>query len=146
MTDVRIEGLAPELRELARRLDSVDLDQIGVVAALQVAPLLEANARTAALNRLPRTGGLNRLTAATPMRTQGFRRRGVSGVRIVAQGGPIRHPAAIDRGRVYHPTYGRPPWRVQHVRPGWFTDPMKAGSGLLHQRMEAELERELRKV
>lgn len=99
-------------RDLARGLD-------------RVAEKLTEDARRAALERLPRRGGLAQRVADSPMLTQ--RKRGSNpGVSIRAKG--MRELRLIDSGLVRHPVYGNRDVRsVQRVTPGWFTAPMEAG-------------------
>jgi hypothetical protein len=84
-------------------------------------PMIKA-AREAALESLPKGGGLNRIVAKSRMAT----RTRANGIRIVATG--IDQLELIDeKGIVAHPTYGHRPRVVQSVTAatGWFTDTME---------------------
>lgn len=43
--------------------------------------------------------------------------------------------AAINRGRLRHPVYGRPPWVIQSIRPGFVDRVME---GVLARRAQRE--------
>jgi hypothetical protein len=110
-------------------------------AVERAAEPLPKRARATASARLPKRGGLAEVVARTDMpivtRMTGAR----SGVLIPARPGVVKDPAAINRGRVRHPVFGhwtKPPL-IQHVRPGWFTDPMVAGRPEVRAAIEAAI-------
>jgi hypothetical protein len=57
------------------------------------------------------------------------------GVSIVANPGAVNDPGRIDRGRIKHPVFGRGPWVLQDVMPGWFTKPMQAGAAKVRREL-----------
>lgn len=78
---------------------------------------------------IPRGGGLAERVARARYNTRARAGRNPS-VKITAQdakGRSVDLPA-LDAGTVRHPTFGRPPWKTQQVKPGWFTDAMEAGA------------------
>lgn len=82
-------------------------------------PLIE-DARAAALEELPKAGGLNERIASDPMSVRTRLTGSNVGVRIVTTTTDTR---GADRGRLRHPTFGhRDRWVTQAIRPGWFTD------------------------
>lgn len=148
MADVQMGG-AKEFRELSRRLQRAAgagvvsrAAQRGISASV---PALTTAARVAASERLPGRGGLAARVAKTRMTTR-VRTGRRAGVRITAEPNTVKDPASIDRGRVAHKTYGKLPWQFQSVRPGWFTDPMKAGAPAVRARIARSLNTELRQI
>lgn len=125
--DLRVEG-ADQLTKLAADLKAVGAKELrrDLLRGIQQATKeLKDAAKKAALDNLPKRGGLNEFVAsakfATRVRTSG-RSPGVS---IVAS--KSGHDlAAMDRGRLRHPVYGnRRLWVTQTITPGWFTDAMR---------------------
>lgn len=90
--------------------------------------------------RLPEGGGLAALVADSQVDGIAFRRGDGVGVRVRARHERLKDPAAINRGRVRHPTgwrvkSGRPAF--QKVPPGWFTDAAQAAAPELRRRLKA---------
>jgi hypothetical protein len=124
----------------------------GVFKAIQTATKpLKAEISRSAEATLP--GGLGDLVADLKIVTQSRLVGRSVGVRIVSSRSKAQHQAArrravarrlgtkrapkgtkvraglidlpsLDRGRARHPTYGHRPWKIQQVRPGFFTRPM----------------------
>jgi hypothetical protein len=91
-------------------------------------------------DRLPTRGGLAAIVEDSRIDGLAFRRGGGVGVRIRASNRRLKDPAAINRGRVRHPTgwrvkSGRPAF--QNVQPGWFTDAANAVGPDLRRRLQA---------
>jgi hypothetical protein len=91
-------------------------------------------------SRLPERGGLAALVADSDVDGLAFRRGDGVGVRVRARNRRLKDPAAINRGRVRHPTgwrvkSGRPAF--QQVAPGWFTDAAHAAAPELRRRLQA---------
>jgi hypothetical protein len=100
---------------------------------------LKAAAKANAKASLPRRGGLGRRVARTRMQTK-TRTARVADVRILAKPGAVADPGRIDRGRVKHPVWGRGPWVLQDVTPGWFTKPMEDGGPIVAKEMVGVLQ------
>ena len=118
---------ADKLGQLARRLKEYGDKQLRseLFRAINRAtrPMKE-DVRGAAFWRLPKRGGLNKRVAQTRITTKNkLAGRGV-GVRIIGRSG--YDIGSIDRGRVRHLTFGHLPWSDQAVRPGFWTEPLKA--------------------
>lgn len=148
MGDIEIRGGA-EARRIAAAFDKAavrDLSQ-----ALQrgledgVAPLADA-AHRAALEQLPRRGGLNVVVAAARIVAHVRGGRNPS-AHIVADG--IDQINLIDQaGVVDHPTYGHRP-RVRQSIPrarGWFTDTMQNGAPGIRRALDRQLNQLARKI
>lgn len=114
-------------RRLARRLDGADRKlRSGLYKAINKATKpLKAEVRQSARKRLPRSGGLNRRVARSKMATKTATRGKNVGVAIVGTSG--YDIGSINRGRVRHLTFGHLPWSNQSVRPGFWSEPLKAG-------------------
>lgn len=137
-------GGAEEFRQMAARVNRLDFGRAsrrGIEAA--VTPLKVA-VKTGA-ERLPHGGGLDRKVASTRVLTKSSTRRGLVNVRLVAGRNAVKDPASINRGRLLKPTFGRRPWTVQQVRPGWFTEPLHKGAPMVRRSIEAALSSEVRK-
>jgi len=96
------------------------------------APLVE-DVRQAALDILPKSGGLNRYVADSPIAVR-TRLTGTVGVRIVntregARKGGERDFGS-DLGEVRHPVFGRRKgkWATTEVTPGWFSKTLERRS------------------
>jgi hypothetical protein len=122
-------GGAAEFYRLADRLRQVaDSDRLKAAMQHTVDGFVPrvADAAHAGTSRLPQRGGLARRVAGTRIVGKARASRRTAGVRIVAERGAVSDPGGINRGVVRHPTYGHKPYVIQHVPPGWFTDPVKA--------------------
>lgn len=86
---------------------------------------LKTAARTAALQHLPRHGGLNVRVAQSKFSARTSVAGRNPGLRIVGAG-DLDLPA-LDRGRLRHPVFGnRRTWVNQQIPAGWFTNAMNA--------------------
>jgi hypothetical protein len=97
------------------------------------APLV-GDVRQAALEKLPKSGGLAEFVASSPIAVR-TRLTGLVGVRIVNTRAGARKGGqtdfGTDRGHVRHPTFGRPgknSWVGQNVTPGWFSKTLEERS------------------
>jgi hypothetical protein len=95
---------------------------------------LKAAAKANAKVVLPHRGGLGRRVARTKMQTK-VRTGRVADVRILALPSAVADPRRIDQGRVKHPTWGRAPWVLQDVTPGWATKPWEEGGPIVAKEM-----------
>ena len=92
---------------------------------------LKAEARAAALEELPKSGGLAARVATSKFTVN---------VRLGARNPSIRIKGtgytgsvtgnqidlnSMDRGRIRHMTWGHNPWKDQTIKPGWFSDRME---------------------
>jgi hypothetical protein len=100
---------------------------------------LKAAAKANAKASLPRRGGLGKRVARTKMQTK-VRTGRVADVRILALPSAVADPARIDRGRVKHPVWGRGPWVLQDVTPGWATKPWEEGGPVVAREMVGVLQ------
>ena len=91
---------------------------------------LRVAAKVSAATRLPRRGGLAKRMAKTRMSTKTRTGRDPS-VRISAAANAVRDPLRVDRGRIKHPVFGRGPWVLQDVTPGWFRTPLEKGAPIV---------------
>lgn len=128
--DIRIEG-TEAFAKTSRALKNYGSKQLrseftkGITAAVK--PLKVAT-KASAVATLPSRGGLGRRVARTSLPHRRRATGQAAGVRIVAQPNAVKDPKRIDRGRIRHPVYGRGPWVLQDVTPGWFTKPLEAGA------------------
>lgn len=127
--DMRIRG-GEQLVRVSKALKGAPKDlrselTKGITRAVK--PLKKA-AKDEAKASLPRRGGLGRQVARTKLPHRRRASGQAAGLRVLAQPGAVKDPRRIDRGRVRHPTFGRRPWVLQDVKPGWFTRPMTEGS------------------
>jgi len=127
--DLRITG-ADQMLDVGKRLRAAGEQGKGLRkqmtaeirdAAKPIYPKIKASAAS----RLSQRGGLARRVARSRISTK-VRMGGRSvGVRIV--GTNAYQIAAMNRGRLRHPVYGnRSVWVTQKIKPGWFSDPIKA--------------------
>lgn len=158
MTSVRLAGDTAEMRRLADKLrragqDNAISDAILAAIRQEIQPLRDS-ARQRARETLPRRGGLADRVAQQPMpvsyspsRSRGVRVR--IDVRPAHGRAGVEDPAAVDRGRVRHPTFGRTgpgEWHTQQVQAGWFTVPMTQGAPKIRAALVAALNREIDKL
>lgn len=135
---------ARELRDVGRRLARLDLSRPLLDAIERGADIAVRAARAEPEKRLPASGGLAGRVARTRMDVATRAGRNPS-VRIIARPNAVKDPRAIDRGRLMKPTFGRAPWKLQRVRPGWFTDPMRASAPAVRREIEREVGDEIRR-
>lgn len=91
---------------------------------------LRAAVKLYAVATLSGRGGLGKRVARTRMTTQTRTGRDPS-VRIKAAANAVKDPYRIDRGRIRHPVFGRGPWVLQDVTPGWFRTPLSEGAPIV---------------
>lgn len=116
-----------ELGARLKRLERGDLRR-ELLKSIRTAsePLKEA-ARQSALENLPQAGGLGQRVAETPIVSRTSLSGSSARVRLIS--GNRRRLRELDRGRLRHPVFGnRDNWVTQQVQPGWWTQPMEAGS------------------
>lgn len=120
--DIQVYGVG-QLEDIGRRLKESgdkglrrDLLR-GINRALKPA---KAKVKAAALRELPQGGGLNRVVASSRIgsRTRTAGRNPAVFLTGKKSGHDLR---SIDRGRLRHPVFGRPPWVNQEVKPGWWS-------------------------
>jgi hypothetical protein len=103
--------------------------QVEINKALRVT---EAQIRAAALTELPRRGGLAKWVAEAPITVRTAKNSAKVGKNSahsfgawIIQGLVGHNFAAIDRGRLRHPTFGRrtgnTDWQTQEITKGYFT-------------------------
>lgn len=135
---IEVDGaaqLAKVRRELRRIGDKSNMRRLYRGLNRATKPM-RAEAKTEALRRLPRRGGLAARVARAPLRTS-TRAGGVS-----ITGSSKSQLRNIDEGRVRHPVYGnRSVWIEQPVRKHFFTDPMEAGAPKARRELVTELDR-----
>lgn len=93
---------------------------------------VEKEIRKSARATLPKRGGLGAYIARSTVRTQIVTTGSAADmtIRIVADRKKKKGRVDVKRlndGKVAHPTYGRKPWSVQGVAPGWFDKPIDKG-------------------
>lgn len=96
-------------------------------------------------SRLPSTGGLAAQVARTQVTAEVSALAGVR-LRIKGEPGAVADPGAINRGRVRHLTYGRKPWHIQLVPPGWFSDPLTQEAPRVRARIVRHVGEEIRRA
>lgn len=80
---------------------------------------IERAARTNALRKLPRRGGLAADVASSRFR----RKRSRESLEVVASSSYDLQ--GMDEGQIVHPTFGHRPWVTQSVQSGWFSDSLE---------------------
>jgi hypothetical protein len=140
---VSAEQLARELRAFSDRRKVVQALRRGLTR--QARPLV-VKIRAHAADVLPSGGGLNQWVARARIgvkisyaaRTAGIRLRG--GRKSVSDRSDL---AAIDRGQVRHPSWGRRAagaWHTQSVTPGWWSDPTEAHGAAFVAAVDTEVD------
>ena len=92
---------------------------------------LKVGAKEAALEELPRAGGLAERVASSKFSTRTRLGTRSPSIRIVGAGdtsessGKSLDLNSLDRGRIRHLTYGRRPWQNQAIEPLWFSHRME---------------------
>lgn len=130
MIELRVEG-ADKLARVSKALKQAGDKELakelraGITRAVK--PLKQA-AKASASSTLPSRGGLGKRVSRTSL--PHAKRGGAKnpGIRITAKPNAVKDPLRLDRGRARHPVYGRAPWVLQNVTPGWFSKPMGDGS------------------
>lgn len=126
---IDFSGGADALQELQHRMETLADGRISDAAgdALQASvPLVESSGRKGAL-ALPSRGGLAASASSSlPLRSELQRGETASLTVKVLPGPVLKDPASANRGRLRHPTFGRTPFVVQLIQPGWWTNAMKA--------------------
>lgn len=130
MTSLQLEG-ADQLRALGKALREAGDKQLKrelMKASQRATRPVKQEIPASARKTLPSGGGLNDWVASTKVKTRtrtggrnvGVEITGTVGKRMRATS-DVR---AINRGRLRHLTYGRPPWVTQRVKPGYWDDVM----------------------
>jgi hypothetical protein len=144
--DVKVGG-ANQLAALTRRLKAAGAGGLkrDLLRGLRegTKPMVEA-ARASALENLPKHGGLNQVVASSKIAVRTRTSGGNPGVRVVALS--KHNIAAMDRGRLRHPTYGHEPWVTQQIRPGWWTDALMSEAPTVRRALLAVLHETAEKV
>lgn len=118
------------LAAVARDLKAAGSESRGLKNELQRAlrkagtPLRE-EAKAAALEELPQSGGLAEYVATETKFAVRTRLSRNPSVRIVGTHKKNVDLDSLDRGRIRHLTFGHRPWRDQAIPPGWFSDRME---------------------
>lgn len=144
--DVKVNG-ANQLAALTRRLKAAGEGGLkrDLLRGLRegTKPMVEA-ARSSALEHLPKQGGLNQEVASSKIAVRTRTSGGNPGVRVV---GLSKHNiAAMDRGRLRHPTFGHEPWVSQHIKPGWWTDALMGEAPKVRQALLAVMDETTRRI
>lgn len=124
--DLRVTG-ADELSAVARRVRAAGGGLSGEfrTGLQRAAAPAAAAARRAAAEELPQRGGLAERVAGGTFTAKV--RAGVGSAELTVTADAGMDLSAMDRGRLRHPTYGRPgSWVTQSIPPGWFTKRMEA--------------------
>lgn len=132
MAGIEVVGIE-QLQALARDLKQAgdrDLRRELLRSIQKASKPLKTGAKEAALEDLPKSGGLAERVAASKWSTS--TRLGVRSpsIRITGRGtaGVVSKQLdlnSLDRGRLRHLTYGRRPWKDQAVKVHWFSDRME---------------------
>lgn len=140
--DVRVLG-AGQLERLARDLKvngERNLRRQMLAGLRRTASPLKVIAKKAALERLPKSGGLNEFVAASTFSIRSRTTGQNVGVKLTGRkrGHDIR---STDAGRLRHPVFARGGgsenvWVNQSITPGWFTDSLDAQTVLAPMRKE----------
>lgn len=150
MADLRIDLGAGDLDALRRSLSRVSGPALQARAGRKIVEGLsglEPELRAAALEYLPRRGGLAGTVAAGRMTTRTS--IGSGGVTVtVSWVSPPVSAAQMDTGRWRHPLFGdRERWYPQRTRKGWFTRTVRKKIYSRTRRhfdtLQGELEREI---
>lgn len=142
MIELRVDG-ADKLARVTKALRDAGNKELakelraGITRATK--PLKQSAKKNAAAS-LPTRGGLGARVARTTITTS--RRGGAKnpGIRLVAKKNAVKDPARLNAGRARHPVYGRPPWVLQDVPPGWFTKPMQDGAPVVRSELITALD------
>jgi len=145
--DLRVQG-AEQLVRVSKALKGAPKElrselTKGITRAVKP---LKKSAKAEARSSLPRSGGLGRRVAKTKLPHRRRATGKAAGVRVLAQPGAVADPKRIDRGRVRHPTFGRGPWVLQDVKPGWFSRPMKEGAPAVRKELVQAMDDVARKI
>lgn len=145
--DLRVQG-AEQLVRVSKALKGAPKElrselTKGITRAVKP---LKQSAKAEARNSLPRRGGLGRRVAKTKLPHRRRATGNAAGVRVLAQPGAVADPKRIDRGRVRHPTFGRGPWVLQDVQPGWFSRPMQDGAPQVRKELVKAMDDVARKI
>lgn len=127
MGDVRVVG-AEQFQTLAKRLKTAGRADLrrelyqGINRAMRPA---RAAVRASALATLPSRGGLATRVANSKYRVSRRTTGSSVGIKLIATN---RYDIGkMDRGRLTHPLFGnRRYWYEQAVRPGWWSQPVRA--------------------
>lgn len=144
-------GGADQLAAFSRRAAQFASSQALVDEAEDVltdeVPTIERAASRRAISTLPRSGGLSTIVAA--LRLQPKITRGKDLVRIRIRVLPKKNlldPTSVNRGRLWHPTYGQKPNVVQYIPAGWFTLTVLEHRKEFYDKMQTRLSRVYKKL
>jgi hypothetical protein len=144
-------GGADQLAAFSRRAAQFASAEVLVDAAEEVltdeVPVIERAASRRAISTLPRSGGLSTIVAALRLGPKITRRRDEVRVRMrVLPKKNLLDPNSVNRGRLWHPTYGREPNVVQYIPAGWFTLTVLEHRKEFYDKMQTRLARAYRKL
>jgi hypothetical protein len=105
---------------------------------------LKLAVRKSAVGRLPRRGGLNKRVASSKIVTKRRMTGRNAGVRIVGTSG--YDIGSINRGRVRHLTWGHLPWHDQAVKPGFWSEPLRAGAPAVRREIRVAMDGIAKKI
>lgn len=133
--EIELRG-AEQLVALAKRLKKApkELRSELYVGINRAAKPLKNEVKASARTRLPKKGGLAKRVAGTKIATKRRVAGNAAGVRLIGTSG--YDIGSINRGRVRHLVYGHKPWVNQTVAPGFWSDPLKAGSSKVQQEIQ----------
>lgn len=144
-------GGADQLAALSRRAAQFAASNALVEAARdgieESVPTIEKAAAARALTIIPSGNGLAAIVASLRLGTKvTSRRREVSvRVRVTPRTG-LADPSSVNRGRLYHPTYGHRPSVIQRIPPGWFTLTVLDKRKDMYRKIETRLARAYKKL
>lgn len=96
---------------------------------------------------LPHRGGLAALVSGTRISTSKRNTGRTAGIRLT-QKGKLRQLPAMDQGHLRHKTFGRPPWKPQEIKSGWWTETLNSSQSQAQVRAAvlAAMEETARKI
>lgn len=122
-----LQALARDLKAAGNKELSRELRR-GIQRA---AKPLKAGAKEAALEELPKSGGLAERVASSKFSTTTRLGTRNPSIRIVGRGNESTSGGgqldlnSLDRGRIRHLVYGHRPWQNQVIQPLWFSHKME---------------------
>lgn len=144
-------GGADQLAAFSRRAAQFASSDALVEAAQEVltdeVPVIERAASRRAISTLPRSGGLSTIVAALRLGQKITRGRALVRVRMrVLPKKNLLDPTSVNRGRLWHPTYGKKPNVVQYIPAGWFTLTVLEHRKEFYDNMQTRLARVYKKL
>lgn len=143
---IRVEG-GSQFSAVGQRLRATDdaaLKKEFYSGINRAAKPLIGGIRKSALAILPSRGGLGKRVADSDIGAKRRMTGNAAGVRIVAKSG--YDIGSINRGRVRHLVYGKPPWVNQRVPPKFGDTPIEAGAPAVEAALEYVIDRVSRKL